>query len=238
MALSPFAEPLARIRQQINQALARAGRNKEAVRLIGVSKGKPAEYIAEALTAGVNEIGENYVQELEAKKTRLRQVLGTEADQITWHFIGHLQSNKVKQVVGQVDWIHTVDSLKLATKISQAAGAAGLTQRILLEVNLAKEAAKPGFLPEQLSQILAPLCALPHLSVRGLMAIPPVEANLQNTRRHFRRLKSLLDECNQTGVLTKPFTELSMGMSQDFTIAIEEGATMVRIGTALFGPRA
>lgn len=237
MTLSPLTEALARIHQQINGALVRSGRKGQGVRLIGVTKGKSAEDIAKALKIGLVDIGENYVQEWQAKQTQLRQNLGPEPGQILWHFIGHLQSNKVKIVVGQVEWIHTVDSLKLATKISQAAGEVGCTQKILLEVNLAKELAKSGFTPKALPKALAPLSALPYLSIMGLMAIPPLEENPEKSRPYFRQLKSMLDECNQTGVFSNALTELSMGMSQDFIVAIEEGATMVRIGTALFGPR-
>jgi hypothetical protein len=205
--------------------------------LIGVTKKQPAETIAGALDEGLQDFGENYVQEWQEKQNHLRQSLGAKTDKITWHFIGHLQGNKVKSVVGRVDWIHTVDSVKLAQKISRAAALAGATQRVLIEVNLAKELGKWGFAPELLPAALPQLAGLPHLSWRGLMAIPPEVADAESNRPHFRRLKSLLDECNQTGVLTEPLSELSMGMSQDFGVAIEEGATMIRVGTALFGSR-
>ena len=237
MTPSPLDETLAQIRQQISWALDRAGRRGQTVRLIGVTKGKSAENIAQALRLGLRDIGENYLQEWQGKQAQLNQILGAEAKDIVWHFIGHLQSNKVRGVVGQAEWIHTVDSLKLASKISQAAGAVGCSQKILLEVNLAAEPTKSGFPPSELSKALAPLAALPHLSIAGLMAIPPMAEDPEKSRPYFRQLKSTLDECNRSGVFTKPFTELSMGMSQDFMVAIEEGATMVRVGTALFGPR-
>jgi hypothetical protein len=222
---------------QIRSALARCGRREGTVRLIGVTKKQSAELIRAAWAEGLGDFGENYVQEWQIKQDRLRQDWGAKADQITWHFIGHLQGNKVKAVVGRVDWIHTVDSVKLAEKISRTAGEVGCIQKVLIEVNLAAEPSKSGFTPAQLPSDLHRLAALPHLSWRGLMAIPPETTDGESNRPYFRRLKSLLDECNQTGVLTEPLTELSMGMSQDFEVAIEEGATMVRIGTALFGPR-
>jgi hypothetical protein len=237
MADNTFAKRLARIREQIHQAAARTGREAGAVRLIGASKKKSAEDIAHGISQGLEDFGENYFQEWRDKQNELRQSLGGAADRITWHFIGHLQGNKVHSLVGAVEWIHTVDSLKLAKKISQAAAATACTQKILLEVNLASEPSKSGFSPEALAAALPDLAFLPHLSIRGLMAVPPESEDPERVRPWFRRLKSLLDESNQTGVFTEPLTELSMGMSQDFEVAIEEGATMVRIGTALFGAR-
>lgn len=237
MAEISIAQRLARIREQIHRAAVRAGRGEGTVRLIGATKKKSPEDIAQAISAGLNDFGENYFQEWREKNNQLKEKLGAAANKITWHFIGHLQSNKVHSLVGAVEWIHTVDSLNLAKKISQAAGAAACAQNILLEVNLALEPTKSGFPPEQIVEALPELAVLPHLSIRGLMAVPPELEDPERARPYFRQLKSLLDECNQTGFLKEPLSELSMGMSQDFEAAIEEGATMVRVGTALFGPR-
>jgi pyridoxal phosphate enzyme (YggS family) len=221
----------------MQQALTRSGRRGEEVRLIGVTKKKSPEDIVEAFKLGLGDFGENYVQEWQDKQARLGQTLGAEAHNLTWHFIGHLQSNKVKAVVGQVDWIQTVDSIKLAEKISRSSGENGCIQKVLIEVNIAGESGKSGFSPETLRKSLGTLAKLPHISWRGLMAVPPEVEDPQANRPHFRYLKSLLDEYHQTGVFNEAFMELSMGMSHDFDEAIEEGATMIRIGTALFGPR-
>lgn len=227
---SPLSQRLDHIRRQIEQALLRSGRPGRKVRLIGASKQKTAREIREAYALGVRDFGENYVQEWQKK----RRHLGL---QVTWHFIGRVQSNKVKALVGQVEWIQTVDRRKIAERISRVAQEQGRRQQILLEINLGGEKSKSGFSPDELLRSLPALSVLPNLACRGLMAIPPALDDPEASRPYFRRLKSLLDECNQSGVFKEPFTELSMGMSHDFSVAVEEGATMVRIGTALFGPR-
>jgi len=232
MTMTPtgLAQRLDQIRRQIRDALARVGRPHDSVRLIGAAKGQPAELIRQALALGLRDFGENYVQEWRGKRPLLGPVP-------TWHFIGALQSNKAKHLVGEVGWIQTVDRLKLAEQISQIAVDRSCRQKVLFEINLEGEKNKAGFSPGEFLGCLEKLSALPNLDCRGLMAIPPVPEDPEESRPYFRRLKSLLDECRQRGVLKEPFTELSMGMSQDFEIAVEEGATMVRIGTALFGKR-
>jgi pyridoxal phosphate enzyme (YggS family) len=185
------------------------------------------------LNLGLHHFGENYCQEWQSKAAKLTE----RKSEIFWHFIGHLQSNKVKEVVGHVEYIHTLDSLKLAAKVSKRAESLGLKQKALLEINLAAEDSKSGFLIEDLHDKFAELSALPGLAIRGLMCIPPVGPNAEASRPYFKKLKSLLDEWNRSGIFTPPLTELSMGMSQDFEVAIAEGATMIRVGTELFGPR-
>lgn len=186
---------------------------------------------------GLLDFGENYVQEWRAKQEDLLLQDQALALKIHWHFIGHLQSNKIKEVVGKVDYLHTVDSLSLAQKISDFASARQITQKALMEVKLGGESSKTGFAPEKLLEDLASLGGLAGLNWEGLMAIPPPGRSPEETRPFFAQLKSLLDECNQSGFFNYPLKELSMGMSEDFEVAIEEGATMVRIGTALFGAR-
>ncbi|MFO1464550.1 MAG: YggS family pyridoxal phosphate-dependent enzyme [bacterium] len=235
--MDELAASLKNIRQRIAQAAARAGRNPESVTLLGVSKGQPAEKVLAAARLGLRDFGENYVQEWQKKRADLERADAGLAAQLRWHFIGHLQSNKADLVVGETTLIHGVDSLKLATKIAALAQRRGLRQAVLLEVNLEGEASKAGLAPEELPRLLPALAALPQLDCRGLMAIPPALEAPEASRPYFRRLKSLLDECNRTGFFPSPWTELSMGMSHDFEVAVEEGATLVRVGTALFGPR-
>ncbi len=225
------------IHARIQQALLKAGRPLGSVRLIGVTKKQALEKLEEAIRAGLWDFGENYVQEWKTKKLQLQQQHPEISRQLHWHFIGHLQSNKAAEVVGEAEFIHGVDSLKLAQKISALAEKKGVTQKVLFEINLAQEKSKTGMTPQYLMENLISLSALPHLALEGLMAIPPVLENLEKVRPYFIQLKSLLDECNRLRVLEVPMRELSMGMSQDFEVAIEEGSTMVRIGTALFGER-
>lgn len=230
------AQALPTIQSQIQKALYRSGRAGGSVRLVGVSKKQPLEKILALAQAGLVDFGENYVQEWKGKKSDIEKNHPELNKIIHWHFIGHLQSNKAKELVGKIEYIHALDSLKLAQRISQHAAQLGITQKVLMEINLEKEVGKFGFERESLLRNLSQLARLPGLSLEGLMAIPP-PASGEKSRPYFKRLKSLLDECNQSGNLTKAMKELSMGMSNDFEVAIEEGATMIRIGTALFGPR-
>lgn len=225
---------LALVRESIRAACRRAGRSPTSVRLIAVSKGQTPESIQSLFRQGQEEFGENYVQEWKSKKLRLQE-LGV--PKLTWHFIGHLQSNKLREVVGAAECIHSVDSLPLALKMNRVAGEKGIRQTALLEVQLETEESKTGWSPENLRKSLPALSALTHVDFRGLMVLPPPTERPEDSRSFFTRLKSLLDEINQMGVFSRPLTELSMGMSQDFEVAVEEGATLVRIGTAIFGPR-
>lgn len=235
--MSPMPECLDEIHRRLAAAAARSGREPGTVRLLAVSKGQSPERILELASRGQRDFGENYVQEWLEKRARVAALDPELAATLRWHFIGHLQSNKAAQIAGQVFLLHSVDSLKLARKLSAACQSRGATQPALLEVNLGGEASKGGLEAGALLRELRDYAALPGLAWRGLMAIPPALEPAEAVRPYFRRLKSLLDECNRTGFFQDPMTELSMGMSQDFEVAVEEGATWVRVGTALFGPR-
>ena len=212
------ASGLAAVRGRIAAACARAGRDPASVTLIAVSKTKPLPMLREAFAAGQKIFGENYAQELKEKADALP---GAE-----WHFIGALQTNKAKTVVGRAALIHTCDRLALAQELSKRAKNAGLTQRVLLEVNVGREPQKAGVFPEDASKLLEQARALPSLSCEGLMCIPPAEGD---PRPHFRSLRELAKKLG--------LPQLSMGMTADYEVAIEEGATMVRVGTAIFGAR-
>ncbi len=228
---------LMEIHRRLAAAAARAGRPPGSVRLLAVSKAQSAERVLELAALGQRDFGENYVQEWREKSARVAALDPKLAAALRWHFIGHLQSNKAALVAGEVVLLHSVDSLKLARKLSDSCQARGLRQAALFEVNVGGEPSKSGLHPDALLRELKACAALPGLAWRGLMAIPPALESAEAVRPYFLRLKSLLDECNRTGFFQDPMTELSMGMSQDFEVAVEAGATWVRIGTALFGPR-
>ncbi len=215
----------------IRRAAARAGRGPEAVQVIAATKGASPERIRVAVEAGLRILGENRVQEALPKIKALAN-----CQDLRWHFIGRLQRRKVKAVVGQFELIHSVDSLELASEIERRAGAAGIEQAVLLEVNLGGEASKGGFAPTFLPEVLPELDRLAHLSVKGLMAIPPPTPDAEGARPYFRRLRELAASLG-AGWRRVRLHELSMGMSQDYEVAVEEGATMVRVGTAIFGAR-
>jgi pyridoxal phosphate enzyme (YggS family) len=216
------------VQQRIEAACARAGRDPAGVALVAVSKGQPPEKIRAAAELGHRLFGENRVQEARAK---VEQCPGG----VRWHLIGHLQSNKCRHAIELFEMIESVDSLALAQEISKRAEAAAKTMPVLLEVNVAGEGSKFGYQPEQLLADLAALNALPRTEIHGLMAVPPWTPLAENSRPHFRKLRELKERAEQR--LGAPLPHLSMGMSGDFEVAIEEGATIVRIGTALFGPR-
>jgi pyridoxal phosphate enzyme (YggS family) len=223
-----FAENLHSIRQRIAAACARAGRAENAVTLLAVSKSHPPETIQAAVACGQLQFGENKIQEAKAK-------IPLCPGRARWQFIGHLQSNKVRDAVELFELIQGVDSLAIAREISKRAESAARTMPVLLEVNVAGEGSKFGYQPAQLLAELNELNALPKIEIHGLMAIPPFSPAPEKARPYFRRLRELKTECEQ--ILGVPLPQLSMGMSGDFEVAIEEGATMVRIGTALFGER-
>jgi len=216
-----IADNLAAVEKRMRAACERSGRKRDAVTLVAVSKTFPAARIDEAIAAGVTHVGENRVQEARDKKA---QVGGA----ARWHLIGHLQSNKAKDAVRLFEVIETVDAVELAEKIAHAAEAAGKAQDVLLQVNVGDEPQKSGVAPADVESVWRQVRALEGLRLLGLMAIPPIGAP-DETRPHFRRLRSLRDQIG--------LEHLSMGMSEDFEIAIEEGSTMVRIGRAIFGPR-
>ncbi len=224
------AANLARVRAEIATAARAAGRRPEDIRLIAVSKTHPPEAVAAATAAGQRDFGENTVQEALTKIP----IYGS----VTWHMIGHLQSNKARFVPGHFAWVHSVDSLKLAQRLSRMAQEKGVVLDALFEVNVTRDPAKHGLAPEELAPVLDALLKEGHpgLRLRGLMTIGPYPATEADSRACFARLRELRDEAQKHFGL-KDFTELSMGMSGDYAAAIKEGSTMVRIGTAIFGER-
>lgn len=234
MTLDPvsmtISESVKEVRKRIANAAKRAGRNPADVVLVAVTKGVETERIKEAIASGVRILGESRVQEARPKM----DALGKEA---SWHFIGHLQRNKVKYIVGEVDLIHSVDSIELSEEISDRAQKKGVIQNILLEVNISGEKGKFGIPPEEVIPMTKEIARLRNTSLKGMMTVPPFSENPEDSRPHFRRLRELRDEIIGLGIPPSDFKELSMGMSGDFEIGIEEGATLVRIGTAIFGKR-
>ena len=213
----------------IRGAAIRAGRSPEAVRLMAVSKMVSVSSLREAVEAGIRHIGENRVQEALPKMDTL------DRDGVAWHFIGTLQRRKVKAVVGRFDMIHSVDSVVLAQEIDRRAREAGVRQRILLEVNIGAEDNKGGFEPAALLAALPALDRLPSLDIRGLMTIPPPSPTAEGARPYFRRLRELAETLTGQSFGNINMEELSMGMSHDYQVAVEEGATYVRVGTLIFG---
>lgn len=213
---------LERVRERIARAAERAGRRAEAVLLVGVSKTVGVERIREALAAGLPALGENRVQEAKGKVA----VLGRP---VPWHLVGHLQTNKVREALELFDLIHSLDRLELAAECDRRARARGRAVEALLEVNVAGEATKSGFEPDAVGAALDAIAKLDHVHARGLMAIPPAVSEPEEARPSFRALRDLAERHG--------LRELSMGMSADFEVAVEEGATMVRVGTAIFGAR-
>ncbi|WP_298273580.1 YggS family pyridoxal phosphate-dependent enzyme [Geobacter sp.] len=225
-----IAGNLAIIRGKIAAAARRAGRDPAEVRLVAVSKTKPAAAVEEAARAGQRLFGENYVQEFTAKAREVRE-------EVEWHFIGHLQSNKVKYLAGLVTMIHSVDRLSLAEEIDRQWGRLGAVCDVLVQVNIAGEATKSGTSADALVEFVRSVAARPHLRVRGLMTMPPFFDDPEAARPYFRELKRLAGIVAAGNIPGVTMAELSMGMSGDFEAAVEEGATLVRVGTALFGER-
>src|SRR5438309_6435335 len=226
--MSSILDNLERVREQIAQAAAKAGRDVKDVELVAIAKTHPAEKVREAVEGGQTLFGENRVQEARAKIPEL-------SSNIRWHFVGHLQKNKVRQALPLFEMIHSVDSLALAQDINRIAEEEGLYPRVLLEVNVAGEGSKFGFQPDKLCQQMEELLSLPRLSILGLMGIPPLAEEAEASRQYFVQLRALRDRLQTE--FRVDLSQLSMGMTQDFAIAIEEGATLVRVGTAIFGER-
>jgi pyridoxal phosphate enzyme (YggS family) len=218
------------IRQRIAAAAARAGRDPSGIRLMAVSKTVEPERIRSALDAGITLLGENYVQEAREKIS----AVGRSAE---WHMIGHLQTNKAKYVVHLFDWIHSVDRLDLARELDKRAGGHNRLLNVLIEVNVSGEASKNGAQPSGVPELVRQISTLPNLAVRGLMTMPPYSDNPENSRPYFQALRRLRDEINAAAVPNVRMDELSMGMTDDFEVAIEEGATIIRVGRAIFGQR-
>lgn len=227
-----IADYAAAIRQRIRAAALRAGRDPATIRLIAATKTVPVARIQAALDAGITHLGESKLQEALPKL----DALAARTD-VTWHFIGRLQRRKVKAVIGRFQLIHSVDSLELAQEIDRRAEEKRLCQSVLLEVNVGEELTKTGFSASELVDVLDVLDAMPNLAVKGLMAIPPPTDTPDGARPYFQAVRSLADSLKRSAGHRIRMDELSMGMSHDFEIAIEEGATYVRIGTAMFGSR-
>jgi pyridoxal phosphate enzyme (YggS family) len=219
------------VRETICRATERAGRHPDTVRLVAATKTVSVQRIQEGIDAGLSLLGENRMQEALGKMALLRDA------PVRWHFIGQLQRRKVRSVIGLFDVIHSVDSVELAQEIDRRAAEAGIAQTILLEVNMGGESTKAGFHPEEIMRQIPVLGALSHLRIQGLMTIPPPTPEPEQARSYFRGLRELADRIAEQRVAAVAMQELSMGMSHDYEIAIEEGATLVRVGTAIFGAR-
>lgn len=223
-------ENLAQVEENIQRACERAGRDRKEVTLIAVSKTKPVEMLREIYDAGIRVFGENKVQELVDKYEVL-------PEDIKWQMIGHLQRNKVKYIIDRVDLIHSVDSIRLAETIDKEAEKKGITAKILIEVNVAKEDTKFGLVPEEVDDFIEQLANYKHIQVQGLMTIAPFVSDPEENRPIFARLRELSVDIGKKNVDNINMSVLSMGMTNDYQVAIEEGATMVRVGTGIFGAR-
>lgn len=227
--MTSIKENISTIREQITQTALACGRDSETITLIGVSKRKSADTVSKAIAAGSNHLGENYIQEAVDKI----DILGK--DSACWHFIGHLQSNKARFAVQYFDYIHTVDTVKLAREINKQAAKIGKVQKIFLQVNIAQEDTKSGAGEQEAISLAREFSLFENLSLEGLMCMPPFFDDPQEARIYFKKLGLIQSQIQARGVET--LVHLSMGMSNDFHVAIEEGATMVRVGTAIFGSR-
>lgn len=221
---------LSKVQKRIQEAASRAGRDVSEITLVAVSKTRPAEDVSQIYECNIRDFGENKVQEILQKSAVL-------AEDINWHMIGHLQRNKVRDVLKKAMLIHSVDSVRLAEKISEEAVKSGINVDILLEINIAKEESKFGFLAEQAEEALCEIEKLPNIKVLGLMTSAPFTTDPESNRVYFRALKQLLIDLNAKNTHNTTMSYLSMGMTGDFEVAIEEGATHVRVGTAIFGER-
>ena len=225
-----IAQNISNVKKIMNLAAEKAGRNTEDITLISVSKTKPVSMLLEAYEAGSRDFGENKVQELIDKYEVMPQ-------DIRWHMIGHLQRNKVKYIVGKVALIHSVDSLKLAEEISKEALKKEVTVSVLIEVNIAGEESKYGVSPQEAEELIRQIAILPGIKIEGLMTIAPYVDNSEDNRQYFAKLRQLLVDINSKNIDNVNMNVLSMGMTGDYAVAIEEGATYVRVGTGIFGDR-
>ena len=225
-----LVDNLKKVQDNIINAARRAGRNPEDITLIAVSKTKPVSMIQEIYDAGVREFGENKVQEIVSKSDVL-------PGDIHWHMIGHLQRNKVKYIVDKVAMIHSVDSLRLAETIEKEAEKKDVVVPILIEVNVAQEESKFGLKPEEVLPFIEQIASFPHIQIKGLMTIAPYVENAEENREIFRELKKLSVDIAAKNINNVTMSVLSMGMTGDYMVAVQEGATMVRVGTGIFGAR-
>jgi PLP dependent protein len=226
--MAKIAENLARVRERIAKAATKTGRAVGQVELVAITKTHPAEKVREAIQAGQSLFGESRVQEARAKIPEL-------PSNLRWHFVGHLQKNKIRHALPLFELIHSVDSLALAQEMNRIAEEEGSHPRVLLEVNVAGEGSKFGFQSHKLREEIESLLALPRLSIEGLMTIPPLAEEAEVSRVFFVQLRELRDALEKEFAMNLP--HLSMGMTNDFPVAVEEGATLVRVGTAIFGER-
>jgi PLP dependent protein len=229
--MDTVAANLTAVKERIAKAAARVGRVPEAVRLVAVTKTVPVERIRDAIDAGQQVFGENRVQEAQAK------IQGLGRGDVQWHLIGHLQRNKVKFVCGLFDLIHSVDSFPLAQEIDRRAARYGSVMPILIQVNIGDEATKSGVPMADTLALVQAVAKLPHVAMKGLMCIPPAVDVPEHARPYFIQLRTLAQRIAQAQIPDVVMAELSMGMSHDFEVAVEEGATIVRVGSAIFGPR-
>ena len=225
-----IVENLSLVEEKIAAACARAGRKREEVKLIAVSKTHPVEAIKEAMRCGIRSFGENKVQELRDKM----EYLGEDLD---WHLIGHLQTNKVKYVVGRVSLIHSLESTRLAEAIEKEACKRAVTADVLVEVNIAAEDTKFGVLPENVEEFVREVAKFEHIRVVGLMTVAPITQESEENRIYFKNLNKIMVDLNSKNIHNVSMNVLSMGMTGDYETAIEEGATLVRVGTGIFGHR-
>ena len=228
--MNTIRDHLNEVRENIQKACEKAGRSPQEVTLIAVSKTKPLFMLEEAYEAGARDFGENKVQEILEKNPKM-------PEDARFHMIGHLQRNKVKQVLPHAVLIHSVDSYRLAEQISQEAGKLGITAKILLEVNVAKEESKFGMMPEDVEEMAGQIAALPHLQIEGLMTIAPFVDDPEKNRPVFRKLYQLSVDIKKKNIDNVNMGVLSMGMTGDYQVAVEEGSTMIRVGTGIFGAR-
>jgi hypothetical protein len=224
-------ERIKRVQERIREAADASNRPESDIRLVAVSKTMPAEIVKEAIASGMTDFGENYIQEAREKITTLSTY------PVTWHYIGHLQSNKSKYAVRMFDLIHSVDSLKLAKELNKCAQKIEKVQDILIQVNVAKEDSKSGVYVEDTSRLLKDISQLANIAVKGLMTMPPYFNAPEKVRPFFAALRQIQNQIKNENIPNISMEELSMGMTGDFEAAIEEGATMVRVGTAIFGER-
>jgi len=226
--MNSIAENLERVREQIAQAAKKSGRSTDDVDLVAISKTHDAEKVREAIEAGQSLFGESRVQEARVKIPEL-------PSNLRWHFVGHLQKNKIRHALPLFELTHSVDSLGVAQEMNRIAEEEGLHPRVLLEVNVAGEGSKFGFVPEKLRAEMELLLALPRMSILGLMTIPPIAEEAEASRKYFVALRKLRDQLQTE--FKVDLAQLSIGMTQDYGVAVEEGATLVRVGTAIFGER-
>ncbi len=227
---SRLSENIDSVKKRIHAAACRAGREPSTVKLLVATKTVPVDRIREAISYGLNLFGENYIQEARAKIEEI-------GHEVSWHFIGRLQTNKARYAVRLFDLIHSLDNEGLAVELNRRAAAISRVMPVLIETNLSGEASKAGLAPGAVSPFMEKIAVLPNLSMRGLMTMPPFFEDAEKARPYFRRLKDLREEIKSRKIPNVQLEELSMGMTADFEVAIEEGATIVRIGSALFGPR-